>query len=59
MIETDGGIFQPIGMGVSCSNTSNGGCGLAIAQLETLAPLLNSIGGGAVSSGGIDDVHHM
>lgn len=51
-IETDGGVFQPLGLGVSCSETSNGGCGLAIAQLETLAPLTHSIGGDIVTSGG-------
>jgi hypothetical protein len=52
-IETDGGIFTPLGLGVSCKNESNGGCALAMAQLETLAPLLASVGGGgSVKSGG-------
>jgi len=51
-IETDNGIFTPLGFGVACKNESNGGCGLAIAQLETLAPLLDPIGGGgSVKSG--------
>jgi carboxypeptidase Q len=52
LIETDGGIFQPLGLGVSCAEASNGGCGLAIAQLETLAPLVHSIGGDIITSGG-------
>jgi carboxypeptidase Q len=52
VIETDGGIFQPLGLGISCAETSNGGCGMAIAQLETLAPLVHSIGGDIVTSGG-------
>jgi hypothetical protein len=52
LIETDGGIFQPLGLGVSCADTSNGGCGMAMAQLETLAPLVHSIGGDIVTSGG-------
>jgi carboxypeptidase Q len=51
-IETDGGVFQPLGLGVSCAQTSNGGCGLAIAQLETLAPLVHAIGGDIITSGG-------
>jgi hypothetical protein len=51
-IETDEGVFYPVGLGVQCSQTSNGGCGMAIAQLETLAPLLDSVGGGKVTSGG-------
>lgn len=51
-IETDIGSFYPIGLGVSCSNTSNGGCGLAIAQLEELSPLLEYVGGGLITNGG-------
>jgi carboxypeptidase Q len=52
-IESDGGVFTPWGLGVSCKNESNGGCGLAIAQLETLSPLLAGVGGGGqVKSGG-------
>lgn len=51
-IETDGGIFQPLGLGVECADTSNGGCGMAIAQLKTLAPLVHPIGGDIITSGG-------
>jgi carboxypeptidase Q len=51
-IETDSGIFSPVGLGVSCAESSKGGCGLAIAQLKALSPLLDSIGGGIVTSGG-------
>jgi carboxypeptidase Q len=51
-IETDEGVFEPLGLSISCANTSNGGCGLAIEQLEVLSPLLDSIGGGRVSTGG-------
>lgn len=60
-IETDGGIFTPLGFGVSCKNESNGGCGLAMAQLETLAPLLEPIGGGGsiTSGGGGTDIDPM
>ena len=51
-IETDGGAFSPLGLGVQCAQTTNGGCGMAIAQLKTLAPLLEPIGGGYVTEGG-------
>lgn len=51
-IESDSGAFYPLGLGVQCEYTSNGGCGLAIAQLETLSPLLDSVGGGKVTAGG-------
>lgn len=57
-IETDGGIFTPWGLGVTCSNQSSGGCGLAMAQLEALAPLLAAVGGGGivVAGGGGADI---
>ncbi len=51
-IESDGGVFEPLGLGVSCANTTNGGCELAITQLQILAPLLSSVGGDQVTSGG-------
>lgn len=51
-IETDEGVFEPLGLSLSCANTSNGGCELAIQQLEVLSPLLDPIGGGTVSTGG-------
>ena len=51
-IESDGGVFEPLGLGVSCANTTKGGCELAIAQLQILAPLLSSVGGDQVTSGG-------
>jgi carboxypeptidase Q len=49
-IESDFGVFSPLGLGVSCSNQSHGGCGLAMAQLATLSPLLAAVGGGGAVS---------
>ena len=51
-IETDEGSFEPLGLSVNCANVSNGGCALAIQQLEVLSPLLDTIGGGRVVEGG-------
>ena len=51
-IETDGGNFSPLGLGISCSETSSGGCGMAIAQLKELTPLFDGLGGGQVTPGG-------
>lgn len=54
-IETDGGVFEPLGLGVTCDT---GDCGAAMAQLEALSPLLAPIGGGGrvISGGGGADI---
>ena len=44
--------YYTIGLGISCEETENGGCGMAIAQLEALSALFDDIGGGQIISGG-------
>jgi hypothetical protein len=50
-IESDFGVFTPLGLGISCATNASGGCNATKAQLEILSVLLDDIGGGAIFDG--------